>query len=82
MAQWVRASAFGSGHGLRVLGSSPASGSLLSRVSASLSLCLPLCLLVISLSLCQINKIFEKIKIKDIIQHVVCVYVYGFLYSV
>ena len=31
MAQWVKASAFGSGHDPRVLGSSPASGSLLSR---------------------------------------------------
>ena len=52
VAQWVKASAFGSGHDLRVLGWSPASGSLLSREPASpLSLCLPLCLLVISLSL-------------------------------
>ena len=50
VAQWVKASAFSSGHDLRVLGSSPASGSLLSREPASPSLCLPLCLLVISLS--------------------------------
>ena len=57
VAQWVKASAFGSGHDPRVLGSSPTSGSLLSREPASLSLfslCLPLCLLVISL--CQISK--------------------------
>ena len=54
VAQWVKASAFSSGYGPRVLGSSPASGSLLSREPASLSLCLPLCLLVISA--CQINK--------------------------
>ena len=41
---------FGSGHDLRVLGLSPASGSLLSGepASSSLSLCLPHCLLVIS----------------------------------
>ena len=46
VVQWVKASAFGSGHD----GSSPASGSLLSRepASSSLSLCLPLCLLAIS----------------------------------
>ena len=56
VAQWVEASAFSSGHDLRVLGSSPASGSLLSRepASTSLSLCLSLRLLVISAS--QINK--------------------------
>ena len=35
------ASAFGSGHDPRVLGSSPTSGSLLSRESASLSPCAP-----------------------------------------
>ena len=42
VAQGVKASAFGSGHDPRVLGSSPASGSLLSRepVSSSLSACL------------------------------------------
>ena len=46
VAQWVRASAFGSGHGPRVLGSSPASGSLLSGepASSSLSACLSACL--------------------------------------
>ena len=48
------AAAFGSGHDLRVLGLSPAWGSLLGREPASLSLRLPLCLLVISV--CQINK--------------------------
>ena len=50
VAQWVKASAFGPGHDPRVLGSSPTSGSLLSRepASSSLSLFLPLCLLVIS----------------------------------
>ncbi|XP_059257175.1 probable inactive peptidyl-prolyl cis-trans isomerase-like 6 isoform X2 [Mustela nigripes] len=43
VAQWVKASAFGSGHDPRVLGSSPASGSLLGREPASyfsLSACL------------------------------------------
>ena len=54
MVQWVKAPAFGSGHDLGVLGSSPVSGSLLSREPASPSLCLPLCLLVVSV--CQINK--------------------------
>ncbi|XP_059247822.1 uncharacterized protein LOC132012179 isoform X5 [Mustela nigripes] len=48
VAQWVKASAFGSGHDPRVLGSSPALGSLLSRESASFSLSLPASLLVIS----------------------------------
>ena len=38
VAQWVKASAFSSGHDLRVLRSSPASGSLLSREPASPSL--------------------------------------------
>ena len=40
--QWVKASAFGSGHGLRVLGSSPTSGSLPagSLLLPSLSACL------------------------------------------
>ena len=38
VAQWVKASAFGSGHGLRVPGSSPTSGSLLSGEPASPSL--------------------------------------------
>ena len=46
VAQWVKASTFGSGHDLRVMGSSPTSGSLLGREPASSSLCL--CLLVIS----------------------------------
>ena len=53
------ASAFDSGHDPRVLGSSPTSGSLLSRELASsphFSACL--CLLVISV--CQINKLFKK----------------------
>ena len=54
VAQWVKASAFGSGHDLRVLGSSPTSGSLLSREPASSSLSLPLCILVFCI--CQINK--------------------------
>ena len=42
VAQWVKDSAFGSGHDLRVLGSSPESGSLLSGepASSSLSACL------------------------------------------
>ena len=42
VSQWVKASAFGSGHDPRVLGLSPASGSLLSRepASSSLSACL------------------------------------------
>ena len=43
VVQGVKASAFGSGHDLRVLGSSPASGSLLGREPASsspLSACL------------------------------------------
>ena len=42
VAQWVGASAFGSGHGIRVLGSSPTSGSLLrgEPASSSLSACL------------------------------------------
>ena len=56
VAQWVKASAFSSGHDPRVLGSSPVLGSLLSREPASPSLCLPFCLLVISLSLCQISE--------------------------
>ena len=41
MAQWVKASAFGSGHDPGILGSSPASGSLLSIEPASLPLSLP-----------------------------------------
>ena len=40
VAQWVKASAFSSGHDPRVLGSSPVSGSLLSGEPAS-SLSLP-----------------------------------------
>ena len=38
VAQWVKASAFSSGHDPRILGSSPASGSLLSGEPASLPL--------------------------------------------
>ena len=38
VAQWVKASAFGSGHDPEVLGSSPELGSLLSGEPASLSL--------------------------------------------
>ena len=57
VAQWVKASAFGSGHDLRVLGWSPTSGSLLSRKSTCPSLSLPL--LILSLS--PINKIFKNI---------------------
>ena len=41
VAQGVKASAFDSGHDPRVLGSSPTSGSLLSREPASLPLSLP-----------------------------------------
>ena len=70
VAQWVKASAFSSGYDPRVLGSSPALGSLLSWEPAPCptpALCLPLCLLVISVY--QINKIFKKyikkIKVKD-----------------
>ena len=55
------ASAFGLGRGLGVLGSSPTSGSLHGgEPVSSLSLCLPLCLLVVSV--CQINKILKKRK--------------------
>ena len=52
VAQWVKASALGSGHDLRVLGSSPASGSLLSGEpdSPSLSACLSAYLRSLSLS--------------------------------
>ena len=46
-----KAAAFGSGHDLRVLGWSPASGSLLSREPASLPLSLPASLLTCDLSL-------------------------------
>ena len=53
VAQWIKASAFGSGHDPRVPGSSAASG-YREPASSSLSLCLPLCLLVISV--CQVNK--------------------------
>ena len=56
MAQWVKASAFGSGHDLRVLGSSPAWGSLLSREPASLPLSLTASLPTCDLSLYQISK--------------------------
>ena len=41
VAQWDKASAFSSGHDPRVLGLSPALGSLLSREPASLPLSLP-----------------------------------------
>ena len=58
VAQWVKASAFASGHDPRVLGSSPVSGSLLSREPASLPLSLPASLP--TCDLCQINKIFKK----------------------
>ena len=44
VAQWIKASAFGSGHDSRVLGSSPALGSLLSGEPASFSLSLSACL--------------------------------------
>ena len=55
VAQWLKAAAFGSGHDLRVLGSSPASDSLLSREPAS-PFSLPASLPTCDLSLCQINK--------------------------
>ena len=48
VAHWVKASAFRSGRDPGVLGLSPPSGSLLSGKPASLPLCLPLSLLVIS----------------------------------
>jgi len=51
---------FGSGHDLEVVGSSPASGSVLSAESASGSFCLSLSFTVFCLSLSQINKIFFK----------------------
>ena len=64
---------FGSGRGLRVLGSSPTSGSLLTaRVCCSLSLCCSPCVCTLSFSLsfcllsflsfCQIHEIFKKKK--------------------
>ena len=58
VAQWVKASAFGSGHDLRVLGWSPAWGSLLRREPASLPLsaCLSAYLSSLSLSLSLSNK--------------------------
>ena len=54
VAQWVKASAFGSGRDPGVLGSSPASGSLLSEEPASLPLSLPGSLP--TWDLCQISK--------------------------
>ena len=58
MAQWVKASAFGSGHDPSVLGSSPTSGSLLSGdpASPSLTASLPTC------DLCLSNKQKENLK--------------------
>ena len=53
VAPWVEASAFGSGHGLRVLGLSPVMGSPLSGEPASplsLPASLPTCDLSLSLS--------------------------------
>ena len=44
VAQWVKASAFSSGHDLGVLGLSSTSGSLLGREPASLPLSLPVSL--------------------------------------
>ena len=60
MAQWVKVAAFGSGHDPGILGSSPASGSLLSWEPASSLLSLPASLP--TCDLCQINKIFKKKK--------------------
>ena len=51
VAPWVKASAFGSGHDPRVLGSSPASGSLRSGEPAPSSLSLPASLPTCDLSL-------------------------------
>ena len=48
VAQWVKASAFGSGHDPRILGLSPASCSLLNGEPASPSLSAYICLLMIS----------------------------------
>ena len=58
----AEASAFGSGHDLRVLGSSPKSGSLLNGESASppSSAASPACAVSVSLSLCQINENPQK----------------------
>jgi len=49
-------SAFGSGHGPRIPGSSPAPGSLLRRKPASPSATPPTCVPALAISLCQINK--------------------------
>ena len=59
VAQWVKAAAFGSGHDPRVLGWSPALGSLLSWVPDSLSLSAspPACALSLSFSNEQIISI-------------------------
>ena len=60
-------SAFGSGQDLRVLGSSPMSGSLLNGESSSPSPSAPPLACVLSLSLSQINKVFfqkSKMQIK------------------
>ena len=54
VAQWVKASAFVSGHDLRVLGSSHTGLSALRGACFLLSLCLPLCLFMISVY--QVNK--------------------------
>ena len=57
VAQWVGASAFGSGHDPRVLESSPTSGSPLRGEPASSSLSLPASLPTCDLSLSLSNKI-------------------------
>ena len=57
---WV--SAFGLGHNPRVLGLSPASGSLLSRKPASPSPTPPACVPALTAILSLINKIFKKKK--------------------
>ena len=58
VAQWVKASAFGSCHDPRVLGSSLASGSMLSGEPASPSAPLSRPLI---LSLSKISKLFKKL---------------------
>ena len=62
VAQWVKVSAFGSGHDPRVLGSSPTLGSLLSREPASSSLSACLSAYLWSLSVKQINKKISQAK--------------------
>lgn len=54
------ASAFGSDHNIRVLGSSPALGYLLCRKPASPSPTPPACVPSPAVSLCQINKSLKK----------------------